>query len=127
MRNLRDISPRFVVAAGISLEFISERRYNSTPTIWRDGRVVECGGFESRCPGFPDRGFESPSLRHPLKLQDRRYFFWIIEYDSLGDRYDVGSGGAVPQFSYFVESETRLFETGRFGNSPESVIAISES
>jgi hypothetical protein len=45
----------------------------------------------------------------------------------LGDRYDVGSGGAVPQFSYFVESETRLFETGRFGNSPESVIAISES
>ena len=72
-------------------------------------------------------GPNPPLSATPLKLQDRRYFFWIIEYDSLGDRYDVGSGGAVPQFSYFVESETRLFETGRFGNSPESVIAISES
>jgi hypothetical protein len=29
----------------------------------RDGRVVEGGGLENRFPVYPERGFESPSLR----------------------------------------------------------------
>ncbi len=31
----------------------------------RDGRVVDGGGLENRCPALRDRGFESLSLRHP--------------------------------------------------------------
>lgn len=45
--------------------------------MWRDGRVVEGGGLENRCPDR-DRGFESYSLRHLLTPIGRS-----IQLDSL--------------------------------------------
>lgn len=33
------------------------------PNLWRDGRVVECGGLENRFGVTPRRGFKSHSLR----------------------------------------------------------------
>jgi hypothetical protein len=38
----------------------------SANTFWRDGRVVECGGLENRCP--PSGG---PGVRIPLSPQDK--------------------------------------------------------
>lgn len=37
--------------------------HNGILKVWRDGRVVECGGLESRCTACRYRGFESLSLR----------------------------------------------------------------
>ena len=41
----------------------SVRAITATDDRWRDGRVVECGGLESRCTACRYRGFESLSLR----------------------------------------------------------------
>ena len=77
--------------------------------------MVECGGFESRCPGFPDRGFESPSLRHPpsgCRIDD-------TFCSGLSDttHWEIGTMLEVEEpyrdFRTPVESETRLLETGR--------------
>ena len=45
-------------------------------SIWRDGRVVECGGLENHCTAMY-RGFESLSLR---KTQTKMFgFFYFID------------------------------------------------
>ena len=61
--------PQVVQKSSIFLSYIFGRKdkYTTFATAFRrDGRVVECGGLENRCPSR-DRGFESLSLRKETK------------------------------------------------------------
>ena len=44
--------------------------------VWRDGRVVDCGGLENRCTARY-RGFESLSLRQEVVNQMICNFFFL--------------------------------------------------
>ena len=52
--------------------------------LWRDGRVVECGGLENRCTARY-RGFESLSLR----FKRRKLLFSALFFCLLPQLFDL--------------------------------------